>query len=147
AADQAGKAGLKAARVGALLRLAAPTWFADSVRGNEVCQQALQVSEGLNDPLLAAQTQLAVACFRLIYDSWRKEDADACTDAQQTIRSLTGSHITQNVYHIYVQAFHGNYKEAHTQADALLAATTDPRTYLLGGAAKGVILLFCGRFG
>jgi DNA-binding winged helix-turn-helix (wHTH) protein/tetratricopeptide (TPR) repeat protein len=147
AADQAAEAGLTKARVGALLRLAAPAWFADATRGNEVCGQALEVSESVDDPLLAAQTRLAVSCFRLIYQFWRKEDAEACSRALETIRQLSGSSNPQNAYYIYVQAFQGQYEEAHRQGDALISATTNPRVYLLGSAALGVVLLLQGRFG
>ena len=61
--------GLKAAHARALVHLGFPAWYLDAARGSEVCRQAIEVSESLDDPLLAAQTRLAVAGFRFVYDA------------------------------------------------------------------------------
>jgi hypothetical protein len=63
------------------MQMALPAWFIDQVRpgqelGNQVCNRALEVSRSLSDPLLLALKELAVACFRLLYDSWRAEDLE-----------------------------------------------------------------------
>ncbi len=65
AVDRAASAGLKTAQVGALLRLGFPAWYLGSARGGEACQQALEISDGIDDPLVVAQTRFAVAGFRL----------------------------------------------------------------------------------
>jgi hypothetical protein len=31
-----------------------PAWYLDAARGSEVCRRAIEVSESLDDPLLAA---------------------------------------------------------------------------------------------
>ena len=95
AADLAAKADLRAEQVAILMQMALPVWFidqarGDQVRGEQVLKQALQVSRSLSDPLLLAQTELAAACFRLLYDSWRAEDLETCVRAEKTIRSLAG---------------------------------------------------------
>ncbi len=147
AADQAGAAGLITARVRALIRLAAPAWYIEPERADEVCRQALEACEGLDDPLLAAQTRLSTACVRLLYTEWREENAGICARAQETIRHLSGSNFMEDVYYIYVQGLQGAYQEALRQADSLASATTNPTVYMQGRGAKGLALLFSGRFG
>jgi DNA-binding winged helix-turn-helix (wHTH) protein/tetratricopeptide (TPR) repeat protein len=142
AVDLAERAGLKAAHALALVHLGFPAWYLDAARGSEVCRQAIEVSESLDDPLLAAQTRLAVAGFRFVYDAGREEDAEVCSAALQTIRRLGGSSTVHDGY-IYVQALQGDYQEAQRQADALIQATANR----LGRAPKFLILLACGRFG
>jgi DNA-binding winged helix-turn-helix (wHTH) protein/tetratricopeptide (TPR) repeat protein len=134
--------GLKAAQASALVHLGFPAWYLDAARGREGCRLAIKVSESLDDPLLAAQTQLAVAGFRFVYDGGREEDADVSSAALQTIRCLSGSSTVHDGY-VYVQAFRGDYNEALTQADGLIKATANR----LGRVPKFLILTASGRFG
>jgi tetratricopeptide (TPR) repeat protein len=134
--------GLKAAHARALVHLGFPAWYLDAARGSEVCRQAIEVSESLDDPLLAAQTRLAVAGFRFVYDAGREEDAAVCSEALQTIRRLSGSSTVHDGY-VYVQALQGDYQEALRQADALIKATANR----LGRAPKFLVLAAGGRFG
>jgi DNA-binding winged helix-turn-helix (wHTH) protein/tetratricopeptide (TPR) repeat protein len=145
--ERAARAGLKTAHIGALLRLSFPAWFLDQARGNEVSRQALEVSGSLDDPLLAAQTRLAVASFRLVYDAWREEDAQACASAQDTIRRLGGANIAQNVFRIHVHALQGDYQEAYRQAAAVIRDASNPTAYVLAAGAMGLVLMGSGRFG
>jgi tetratricopeptide (TPR) repeat protein len=147
AAAKAAEAGLGAAQIDALARLAFPAWSLDRARGNRICEQAIEVSRTLGDPLLLAQTQLAAACFRLLYDAWRKEDAEACAAAHQTIRTLRGPGVPENVFYVYVQNMQGNYEKALEQAEALMIATTNPAASLLAVGAKTLSLMPWGRFG
>jgi DNA-binding winged helix-turn-helix (wHTH) protein/tetratricopeptide (TPR) repeat protein len=147
AADRASSAGLAAAHLGALSRLSFPAWYLDANRGYLVSQRALQVSARLDDPLLAARTQLAAASFRLLYDAWRKEDEETCARAHETIRRLTGSSIQQDVFYICVQIVQGEYQKALDQADVLINTTTNPTFYILGRTAKTLGLMALGRFG
>ncbi len=142
AVDLAERAGLKAAHALALVHLGFPAWYLDAARGSEVCRQAIEVAESLDDPLLAAQTRLAVAGFRFVYDAGREEDAETCSAALQTIRRLRGSSTVHDGY-IYVQALQGDYQEALRQADDLIKATANR----LGRGPKFLILTACGRFG
>ena len=147
AVDRAASAGLNIAHADALVRLAFPAWYLGSKRGSEVCQQAFEVSESLDDPLLAAQTRLIATQFRLLYDEWRGEQAEVRDAALQTIRHLSGSSIVHSVGHIYVQTMQGDYQEAHRQADSLINTTANPSAYVLGSGAKALSFLFQGRFG
>jgi DNA-binding winged helix-turn-helix (wHTH) protein/tetratricopeptide (TPR) repeat protein len=142
AVDLAERAGLKPAHARALVRLGFPVWYLDTARGSNVCRQAIEIGESLDDPLLAAQTRLAVAGFRFVYDAGREEDAEVCSAALETIRRLRGLSTVHDGY-IYVQALRGDYQEAQRQADAMIKATANR----LGRVPKFLILLVCGRFG
>jgi len=130
-----------------MTRLAVPAWYLDPARGNDISEQAIEQSRAHADPLLLAQTQLAAACFRLLYDAWRKEDAETCASARQTIRRLSGPSIPEDVFYVYVQVIQGDYEEALKQAEAGLIATTSPAANLLALGAKTLSLMQCGRFG
>ena len=142
AVDLAQRSGLKAAHAGALVHLGFPAWYLDAAHGSEVCRRAIEVSESIDDPMVAAQTRLAVAGFRFVYGAGRDEDAEVCSAALETIRRLNGSSTIHDGY-IYVQALQGDYQEALTQADTLIKATANR----LGRAPKFLTLLTCGRFG
>jgi DNA-binding winged helix-turn-helix (wHTH) protein/tetratricopeptide (TPR) repeat protein len=136
------RSGLKAAHARALVHLGFPAWYLDTARGGEVCLRAIEVGLSLDDPLLAAQTRLAVAGFRFVYEAGREEDADVCSAALETISRLSGSSTVHDGY-IYVQALRGDYEEARTQADAIIKATSNR----LGRVPKFLTLLACGQFG
>src|SRR5258706_2148428 len=76
AAARAAEAGLKAAQVSALTSLMRPFGFIDPDQGLAAMDQAVQVSRSADDPVLLARTQMLAASCRLLYDTWRKEDAD-----------------------------------------------------------------------
>ena len=147
AAARAAEAGLRKTQIEALARLAVPAWYLDPPRGNDICEQAVEESRAHGDPLLLAQTQLATACFRLLYDTWRNQDAETCASARHTIRRLSGPSTPENMFCVYVQAMQGDYEEALKQAEAAMIATTSPAAYLLALGAKILSLMQCGRFG
>jgi DNA-binding winged helix-turn-helix (wHTH) protein len=147
AAARAAEAGLRRAQIDALARLAFPAWYLDPARGNDICEQAIEVSRVHADPLLLAQRQLAAGCFRLLYDAWRKEDAEACASARRTIRHLNGATIPEDLLYVYVQALQGDYEEALENADAGLIAATSSAAYLLALRVKSLSLMLQGRFG
>ena len=146
AAARAAEAGLRRAQIDALARLAVPAWYLDPARGNEICEQAIEVSRAHGDPLLVAQTQLAAACFRLLYDAWRTEDAESCASARQTIRRLNGSSIPEECS-AYVQAIQGDYEEALKQAEAGMMATHQSRSLSSCAWSKDSDSNGSGRFG
>lgn len=147
AAAQAAQVGLRTAQIEALAHLAVPVWYLDPARGNAVCERAIVVSREHGDPLLLARAELAAACLRLLYDAWRKEDADTCASARQTIRQLGASSIPEDVLYAYVQTAQGDYEEGLTQVEAAMAAATSPADYLLALGAKTLFLIGLGRFG
>jgi tetratricopeptide (TPR) repeat protein len=147
AATRAAEAGLREAQIGALAQLAIPAWYLDPARGNDICQQAISVSREHSDPLILAQTQLAAACFNLVYDAWREEDLQTCTAALRTIRRLSSADVPEDVLYAYVQTLQGNYHEALKQAETVMIATSNPAVHLLAAGAKILSLLTWGRFG
>jgi tetratricopeptide (TPR) repeat protein len=147
AVTRAAEAGMRTAQIDALARLAFPIWGSDPERGNQICEQAIIVSKAQGDPLLVAQAELAAACFRLIYNEWRKEDAETCASARQTICRLGSAATPAHVYHVCVQAIQGQYEEALKQADDVMLATDSPAVYLLAFGAKTLSLIGLGRFG
>ena len=142
AVDLAERSGLKAAHATALVHLGFPAWYLDPARGGEVCLRAVEASVSLDDPLLAAQTRLAVAGFRFVYDGGREEDAAVCSAALETIRRLGGSSTLHDGY-VYVQALQGDYAEARREAESIIKATSNR----LGRVPKFLTLLVGGQFG
>src|SRR5258708_18856018 len=109
AAGRAPEAGLRKTQIEALARLAVRAWYLDPPRGNDICEQAVEESRAHGDPLLLAQTQLATACFRLLYDTWRNQDAETCASARHTIRRLSGPSTPETMFCVYVPPMQGAY--------------------------------------
>ena len=146
------QAGLLSEQVGLLMQMALPIWFIGQalpghVLGNQVCNRALDVSRSLSDPLLLARTELSVACFRLLYDSWRAEDLELCARAERTICSLAGPDSPLHAYHIYIQVLKGEIQQAIEVADVMIHSSNGPSAYTAALGGKGFGLLFLGRFG
>ena len=151
-ANRSAEAGLKAAEVCALNALVRPFGFIDPNQGLVAVERAVQVSAEVGDPLLHARCQMLAACTRLIYDTWRKEDAEACASASQKVRGAGGFAMIgyPEMLYGYVQSLQGNYREALKIADAGLpkldrAANLMVHFFSLGG--KTLALLHSGRFG
>src|SRR5258708_39209330 len=92
AASRAAQTGLKAAQVSALTSQMRPFGLIDPDQGLAAMEQALQVSRSADDPVLLARTQMLAASCRLLYDTWRKEDAELCASAHTTRRKLRDTH-------------------------------------------------------
>ncbi|HET7107418.1 MAG TPA: AAA family ATPase [Candidatus Acidoferrum sp.] len=151
-ANRAAGAGLKAAEVSALNALVRPFGFIDPTRGLLAVERAVQVSAEAGDPLLHARCEMLAACTRLIYDTWRKEDAEACASASQKVRKSGGFPTIgyPEMLYGYVQSLQGNYREALKIADAGIpkldrAADSMVHFFSLGG--KTLALLHSGQFG
>ena len=151
-ATRAAQAGLKEAQVNALSGLARAAAFIDGDRGVAVCEQAVQVSAGHDNPLLLARTQMLAASFRILYDGWRKEDAELCASANQTIRSFSGSGLPayHEMMYSHVQSLQGDYHKALEKAEAAIPKTvgTDSLVVYLGGLSSKVFaFLHLGQLG
>jgi len=151
-AVRAAKAGLKAAEVCALNALVRPYGFIDPSRGLVAVDRAVRVSAELGDQLLHARCEMLAACSRLIYDTWRKEDAEACASASQRVRGVGDFPMIgyPEMLYGYVQSLQGNYREALRIADAGIpkldrAANVMVHFFSLGG--KTLALLHSGQFG
>jgi len=76
AAARAAEAGLRKTQIGGLGSSGRSGLVSRSPARHDICEQAVEESRAHGDPLLLAQTQLATACFRLLYDTWRNQDAE-----------------------------------------------------------------------
>jgi len=151
-AARADKVGLRSAQVSALTSLMRPFGLIDPVRGIAAIDQAEQVSSGLDDARLLARTQMLAAAGRLIYDTWRKEDADRCASAHQMLRHLGDSSTPpyHQMMYGYVEALQGNYREAYDIFERYASKVDEPTgllTYLFAVSGKTVPLLYLGQFG
>jgi DNA-binding winged helix-turn-helix (wHTH) protein/tetratricopeptide (TPR) repeat protein len=151
-AARAAQVGLRAAQVNALTCLMRPFGLIDPDQGIAAIDQAEQVSRSLDDPLLLARTQMLAAAVRLLYDTWRKEDAELCASAHQMMRHLGDSSTPpyhQMIYG-YIQALQGNYREAFEIFEAFIPKmdeTTSLMAYHWALGGKTFVLLYLGEFG
>jgi len=152
AAAVAARAGQIAAQIESLISLAYSACYTNPTRGLEVCAQAVEVSQGHDDPLLLAEAQMAAATCRLLYDSWRTADAKLYASAAGTIEALSASRAPAyyQILSVYVRAAQGEYIRALERADLAIremAATASSAAYLNALGAKTLSLLHLGRFG
>ena len=151
-AARAAQAGLGAAQVGALTSLMRPFGLIDPDRGIAAVDQAARTSRSLDDPLLLARTEMLAAAVRLLYDAWRKEDADLCAAAQQRIHQLGDSSTPpyHQMIHAYVEALQGSYQQACETFEAFIPkmdGTTSLMAYHFALGGKTLALLQLGQFG
>jgi tetratricopeptide (TPR) repeat protein len=152
AAARAAQAGLKAAQVNALTSLMRPFGLIDPDKGIAAVDQAVRVSSSLDDALLVARTQLLAAATRLLYDAWRKEDADLCASAHETLGRLGDASTPpyHQMMYAYVRALQGHYREVGEIFDGYLArenGTDRLMTYHFALGGKTVALLHLGQLG
>jgi tetratricopeptide (TPR) repeat protein len=112
----------------------------------------VQVSAGHDNPLLLARTQMLAASFRILYDGWRKQDAELCASADQTIRSFSASGLPayHEMMYSHVQSLQGDYQKALEKAEAAIPKTvgTDSLVVYLGGLSSKVFaFLHLGQLG
>jgi len=151
-AARAAEARLNAGRVSALTSLMQPFGLIDPDRGLAALGEAEELSRSLDDPRLVARTQMLAASCRLVYEAWRKEDAELCAAAHQNLLALgdvTTPHYHRVMY-AYVQVLQGRCKEALEVVDAFSLTegrTTSLSAYLAALGLRTVALLRLGRFG
>jgi DNA-binding winged helix-turn-helix (wHTH) protein len=152
AASRAAQTGLKAAQVSALTSLMRPFGLIDPDQGLAAMEQAVQVSRSAADPVLLARTQMLAASYRLLYDTWRKEDADLCASAHTTLRNLGDSDMPpfHKMIYAHVQVLQGNYREAFEVFEAGLPKmdqATSLMTHFFALSGKTIGLLRVGQLG
>jgi tetratricopeptide (TPR) repeat protein len=152
AASRAAQAGLKAAQLSALTSLMRPFGLIDPDQGLAAMEQAVQVSRSADDPILLARTQMLAASCRLLYDTWRKEDADLCASAHTTLRNLGDSDTPpfHKMIYAHVLVLQGNYREAFEVFEAGLPKmdqATSLMTHFFALSGKTIGLLRVGQLG
>jgi len=149
---RAANAGLKSAQVSALTSLVRPYGLIEPERGIAAIDEAVRVCGSLNDPLLLARTQMLAASVRLLYDTWRKEDAELCASAYQRIGNLgeSGAPSYHKMMYAHVLALQGKYQEAFEIFEAGIPNMNDTTTLManfFATSGRTVALLRLGRFG
>jgi DNA-binding winged helix-turn-helix (wHTH) protein/tetratricopeptide (TPR) repeat protein len=152
AAAHAGKGGLEAAQVNALICLTLPLGMINVDQAIASIQQAAQIGASLDNPLLGARSQMLAACARLYYDTWRSQDAEICASAEQTVRRLSGSGAPQypEMPYAILQPLQGDYQGTLKIVEASIlkvSENTNPVSYLLAIGVKAIALMFSGQFG
>jgi DNA-binding winged helix-turn-helix (wHTH) protein/tetratricopeptide (TPR) repeat protein len=146
------KYGMKTAQVNALTRLARVLAFLDPRGCVGVCEQAAGICATLDDPVLQARTEMLAACWRIINDGWRKEDADICSAAREKIRGLKGPDLpaSYEILYAHVQSIQGDYLGAYETANAGIPKSVGTHSlvvYLSALSSQVLALLQLGRWG
>jgi DNA-binding winged helix-turn-helix (wHTH) protein/tetratricopeptide (TPR) repeat protein len=144
--------GMKTAQVNALTRLARVLAFLDPDGCAGVCEQAAGICATLDDPMLQARTEMLAACWRIINNGWRKEDADICMAAREKIRGLKGADLpaSYEILYAHVQSIQGDYLEAYETAKAGIPKSIGTHSlvvYLSALSSQVLALLQLGRWG
>jgi tetratricopeptide (TPR) repeat protein len=148
----AASAGLPEVEVNALSGLARAAAFSDGDRGMAACEQAVEVSMRHNDPLLLARAQMLAASFRLLYDGWRREDAELCASADRTLRLHSEAALPAYYWMMYshIQSLQGDYQGALESDEVGTSKTVETASlmvYLAALSGKVFALVHLGRFG
>jgi DNA-binding winged helix-turn-helix (wHTH) protein/tetratricopeptide (TPR) repeat protein len=149
------RAGLTAAQVEAQICFARPLGLLDPDRAIAVLQQAVQASAGLGDPVMHARVTLLASGTRLLYDTWRVEDARVCDAANGIVHRVNERNVPgyERVIYSHVQSLQGEPTaalEAAFAAESGVATfneTTGAIVHLLALSAQILALLQLGRFG
>jgi tetratricopeptide (TPR) repeat protein len=144
--------GMKTAQVNALTRLARVLAFLDPDGCVRVCEQAAGICTTLDDPLLQARTEMLAACWRIINNGWRKEDADICTAAREKMHGLKGVDLpaSYEILYAHVQSIQGDYLGAYETAKADIPKSIGTHSlvvYLSALSSQVLALLQLGRWG
>ena len=152
AASRAGQAGLKGAQVSALSSMVRPFGLIDPDRGIAAIGRAVEVTRSMQDPLLLARMEMLAAGCRLLYDSWREQDAVVCQSAHNQLKELgdKGTPPFHKMIYAHVQALQGNYIEAlelFERGIPTLNQATSLMEHFFALSGKTIALLRMGRLG
>jgi tetratricopeptide (TPR) repeat protein len=147
----AAEAGLPAAEASALMRLAHPAAFVDPERCVAGCERAARLGAVTGDGLLETHATLLAACWRIMIDGWRAEDAAACAASMATLRQLGGDLPPYDqILYARVQVLQSEYAEACQSTDQALLKLTEAHGLWVRAktlSTKATALLLWGRLG
>ena len=150
-AEVAAQGGFKVAQARALTRVARALAFLDPGRCITVCQRAVEVASTHDDPLLQARTEMLAACWRIVANGWRKEDAETCAAARDTIRRLSDQlPAYHEILYAHVQCVQGDYQEALQTAWSGIPKSVENGNlvvYLSAHSSLAQAFLHLGRWG
>jgi len=148
--EHAAQFGFVAAQVNSLTRLARALAFMDPDRCIAVCERAAELSRTQDDPLLQARAEMLLACWRIITHGWRKEDAEICDAARETIRQNDAVPAYYEILYAHVQCIRGDYQGAYETAKAGIPKSIENdnlTVYLSAHSSLAQALLQLGRWG
>ena len=136
----------------ALLRLTRPYPFLDPDACITVCERAAELSARHRDELLEARALLMAACWRIILNGWRKEDALTSAAAMEKIRRLrdVGFQHFGEILYSHVLWTQGDYQEALKNAEdgiPQMIETQNLVVYLSALSSHSIALMHLGRWG
>jgi DNA-binding winged helix-turn-helix (wHTH) protein len=148
----ASERGMRAAHVGALTRLARALAFRDPNDCVVVCEQAVEMSRALEDPLLQARTEMLAACWRIVSDGWNRRDADICAGARRRIHDLRGLDLPAyyEILYAHVQSIQGNYEDSYEIARGGIEKAAETHSlvvYLSSLSSMAFALMHLGWWG
>jgi DNA-binding winged helix-turn-helix (wHTH) protein/tetratricopeptide (TPR) repeat protein len=151
AAELSAQAGLKAAQVNALTRLARVLAFRDPERCISLCERALEVSRTHDDPLLEARAEMLAACWRIVTNGWNAPDARVCESARERIRGLSNEvPAYYEILYAHVESVLGRHADACRTAQAGISSSLENDNlvvYLSAHSSLAQALLHLGQWG
>src|SRR5262249_49803519 len=120
ASTLATQAGATAAQVEAQVCFARPLGLLDPDRTVSVLEEAAKASAGLGDPMIYARVNLLATGARLLYDTWRVEDAHVCHAAYQIVHPASGRGTPgyDRIIYAHLQSLQGESTAALEAAEA-----------------------------
>ncbi len=151
AAELSAQAGLKAAQVNALTRLARVLAFRDPDRCITVCERALEVSRTHDDPLLEARAEMLAACWRIVTNGWSAQDARICEAARERIRGMSNEvPAYYEILYAHVESVLGRHEDACRTAHAGISSSLENDNlvvYLSAHSSLAQAQLHLGKWG
>jgi DNA-binding winged helix-turn-helix (wHTH) protein/tetratricopeptide (TPR) repeat protein len=147
-AASAAEAGLPIDEANALMRLAFPAAFVDVDRCIPACERAARLAVVANDAELQTRATLLVACWRLLIEGWRTEDARSFATSLTNLRCFR-SDLSPYERHMIsrVQGLQSQYAEAYETAERALPSAAALWERALALWAKAFALFYMGRLG
>lgn len=149
AAARAAKAGLGSEQVHALVRAMYPLGGIDPDQGLKAMSDAVQASKGIGDPKLTAYAQMLSSGCHLVFDEWRKSDADLYTSTAAELHG-SGSDPLSQMVHGHVLSLFGGYRAAIEAFEGCVSGGDHGSSLITSfGALSGktFALLRLGNFG
>jgi tetratricopeptide (TPR) repeat protein len=147
----AARSRLTAAQVQAQSCFARPLGLLDPERAIAVLQDAVKASGSLDDRSMQARIELLAASMRLMYDTWRADDARVCDAAYPLVRGSGESPPNfERMLYAHVQSLRGDPMAALENAEAGIPQRHEPIevvVHVFALSARILALLQFGRFG
>jgi DNA-binding winged helix-turn-helix (wHTH) protein/tetratricopeptide (TPR) repeat protein len=156
-AVRAAELGIATMQITALIREASSASFVNPDRCIATCERAVEASVGIGAPELEACAQLLAPSWRLVFNGWKKEDADQCAAAMEKLRLLNEQPRSVEdriqygqILYAQIQCMQGDHRGALENLEAWLPRLVDTQNtweYLSSHMARAVAYMGLGRLG